>query len=301
MNAWIIYRKNRAEISPEFYEIDKFVKEGEKVGIKVEIFAPEDFDLVVTREDRKSIRVKGEVRNLPDFIMPRMGAGTTYFALAVIRHMERLGVPCFNSSTSIDTVKDKMFTLQILSEKNLPVPKTMLAKLPVDIELVEKQIGFPVIIKTISGSQGKGVFLSRNKKNFSDLLQLIEAANPDMSIIFQEFVEDSFGRDLRVFVVGGRPIACMKRTAPEDDFKANFSAGGTVESYPMTPEIEWLSMECVKILDLEIAGVDLLFDNGHFKVCEVNSSPGFKGLESCCENNIASEIYDFLSLKLGKR
>ena len=63
--------------------------------------APEQFDLVVTRDDRNSVRIQGEVRPLPDFLLPRMGSGTTYFALAVMRHLERLGVQPLNSSHSI--------------------------------------------------------------------------------------------------------------------------------------------------------------------------------------------------------
>ena len=164
-------------------------------GIQLEVVRPEQVDLVVTQEDRKSIQLDGKPTPLPDFVLPRMGAGTTYFALAVIRHLERLGVNSFNSSSSIDTVKDKLFTHQILAQNNIPVPKTMLAKFPLDFEVVREQFGFPVIVKTLSGSQGKGVFLSRTEKEFTDLIQLVEVTNPTTNLIIQEFVETSFGRD----------------------------------------------------------------------------------------------------------
>ncbi|MBU4561158.1 RimK family alpha-L-glutamate ligase, partial [bacterium] len=65
------------------------------------------------------------------------------------------------------------------------------------------------------------------------------------------------------------------------------------------PEIEWLSTECARILNLDIAGVDLLFDGDHFKICEVNSSPWFQGIESCCEVSIPDEIYNFIKVRLG--
>lgn len=106
----------------------------------MKIFTPEQFDIIVTKDDRKSIRIDGEVQHLPDFILPRMGSGTTYFALAVIRHFERLGVPVINGSEAIETVKDKLYSIQVLAENNLPVPKTMLAKFPINAELIEKQI-----------------------------------------------------------------------------------------------------------------------------------------------------------------
>ena len=140
-----------------------------------------------------------------------MGAGTTYFALSILRHLEKLSVPCINSSASVDTVKDKLYTQQILAERNMPVPKTMLMKFPIDAELIEQQIGFPVVIKAISGSQGKGVFLAEKKSHLVDLIQLIELTNPKFNLILQEFVQSSFGRDLRVFVIGGRVVGCMER------------------------------------------------------------------------------------------
>ncbi len=82
----------------------------------------------------------------------------------------------------------------------------------------------------------------------------------------------------------------MIRRAKEDDFRANYSAGGTVESYPVSPLIERIALQAAKVLGLDVAGVDLLFDGDGFKICEVNSSPMFKGLESCSEVNIPQVI-----------
>ncbi len=299
MHGWIIYRETEADLKPESYEINCFMDVAADQNINLKVLKPEQFDLIVTREDRKSIFVDGHPVPLPDFVLPRMGAGTTYYALSILRHLEKLGVPCVNSSLGVETVKDKLFTQQILAEKNLPVPKTMLMKFPVDAELVENQIGFPVVIKAISGSQGKGVFLAEKKEHLTDLIHLIELTNPKFNLILQEFIKSSFGRDLRVFVIGGRVVGCMERIAKDKGFKANFSAGGTVKEHEVTPEIEWLATEASRVLGLDIAGVDLLFDDDHFKICEVNSSPGFQGLQSCCNVNIPQEIYHYLKIRYG--
>ena len=299
MKGWIIYKTPENEVKPETYEISRLIEEAERQSIEIEVLAPEQIDLVVTRDDRKSVLVDNEVQQLPDFVLPRMGAGTNYFALAVIRHLERLGVHTVNSSQSIDTVKDKMFTQQILAEHNLPVPKTMLIKYKSDVELVEKHLGFPVIVKTISGAQGSGVFLAESKTKFVDLLEMINAYKPRATMILQEFIEASRGIDLRVLTIGGRAVAAMKRFSGDDSFKANFSRGGRVEPYELTPEIEWLATETSRVLNLDIAGIDLLFDGDHFKICEANSSPGFEGIESCSEVNIPEEIYNFLRVRLG--
>jgi len=299
MKGWILYKRHKDQITDEFYEIKRFQAVGEELGIAIDVVTPGEFDLIVTRDDRKSIVLNGQSVALPDFILPRMGSGTTYFALAVLRQLERLNVLTYNNSQSIDIVKDKLFTHQILAASNLPVPKTMLAKFPIDANLIEQQFGFPVIIKTLSGSQGFGVFLSESKSNFEDLMNLINATKSEANIIIQEFIQDSRGRDLRVVTVGGRVIGCMQRIAKDNNFKANYSQGGEVKSYNITPEIEWLALETAKILGLDIAGIDFLFDGDHFKVCEANSSPGFEGLESCCDISVAKEIYNFVKLKLG--
>lgn len=300
MVGWILYKDSANNIKPEAYEIHSFLEYSKKHNIELRILAPEQFDIVVTREDRKSILVDHVPTALPDFILPRMGAGTTYFALAVIRHLERLGVYSVNSSQSVDAVKDKLYTLQILAESNLPIPKTILVKFPFESKTLEKHMKFPVIVKTLSGSQGSGVFLSPDKRSFNDLMELINNTNRTANIILQEFIESSKGRDLRVLTVGGRIVSAMERIAPEGGFKANYSLGGTAKKFEITKEIEWLVLEVTRILNLDIAGVDLLFDNDGFKICEVNSSPGFEGMENCCEVNVADEIFKFIKIRLGK-
>ncbi|GIP53443.1 ATP-grasp domain-containing protein [Paenibacillus vini] len=300
MKGWIIYKHLPQDVKPETFEIKRLVEEAVRQEIDIRVLAPEQFELIVTRDDRKSVMVDGEVLQLPDFVLPRMGAGTNYFGLALIRHLERLGVRTFNSSQSIDTVKDKLYTQQILAEHNLPVPKTMLIRSKVDVNLVEKHLGFPVVVKTISGSQGSGVFLAENKSNFIDLLEMINAYKENATMILQEFVESSRGTDLRVITIGGRAVAAMKRNSGSDSFKANYSRGGTVEPYEINPEIEWLALETSRLLNLDIAGIDLLFDGDHYKICEANSSPGFEGIESCCNVNISEEIYNFLRVRLNR-
>lgn len=299
MEGWILYKQRQSEISPERYEMNRFLEVAERREIQLKILCPEQFDLLVNREDNKSVIVDNHFSSLPQFLLPRQGASTPYFSLAVIRHLERLGVNTFNSSQSIEIVKDKLYTQQILAANNFPVPRTMLARYPLNDELIEETIGFPVVVKTISGSQGSGVFLCENKDNLEDLMQLIDTAKTQANFIIQEFIRTSKGRDLRVFIVGSRVIGCMERTSLDGSFKANFSRGGEVKSFPVNKEIEWLATESARVLNLDIAGIDLLFDGENFKVCEANSSPGFKGIESCCDVSIPDSIFDFIKIRLG--
>ena len=301
MKTWLLYRTNEAAVSSEAYEINKLVACLRKRGADVGVFAPEQFELVTTRDDQRSVLIDGAQVDIPDVLLPRMGASTTYFALAVIRQLERLKVTTFNSAAAIETVKDKLFAHQLLAQHNLPIPKTMLAKFPVDIKLVGKTLGFPLVVKTISGSQGSGVFLCEDERKFNELMQLVRATQANANLIFQEFVAASKGRDLRLLVIGGRVVAAMERRAKDGGFKANFSIGGEALAWKPDRQAEWLALESARILGLDIAGIDLLFDDDGYKVCEANSSPGFEGIESCCDVDIAEEIVEFLQLRLGNK
>ena len=295
MNGWILYKND----INESYETQKLVDEFEKQGIKVRVVHPDDIDIFVDRDDRKSILVAGRTRQLPDFVMPRTGSGTTYFIKAIIRHLERLGVVLINGSDAIDNVKDKLYTQQILGESKLPVPKTLLVKHPINLEWVETNINFPVIIKTLSGSFGAGVFLAENKKQLEQLVKMAEITKKSYNIIVQEFIKDSWGKDIRVFVLNKKVIGCMMRQSTDDDFRANITRGGEGIPYQITDEIEWLGGESSRLLNLDIAGVDLLFNNGSYSICEVNSSPGFEGMDKFTKTNIAEDIVNFVKLKIG--
>jgi gamma-F420-2:alpha-L-glutamate ligase len=67
----------------------------------------------------------------------------------------------------------------------------------------------------------------------------------------------------------------------------------------MAPDIEWLATETARLLDLEIAGVDLLFGDDHYRVCEANSAPGFASIEDCTDVDLASLILDHMRMRLG--
>jgi len=295
LSGWIIHKQELGEN----FEVERLVEEFKKQSVDIRVVNPQDVDIFVDRDDRKSIIVSGQQRKLPDFVMPRTGSGTTYFIKAIIRHMERLGVTMINGSESIDAVKDKLYSQQILGQSNLPVPKTMLVRHPINLELIEKNLSYPMIVKTLSGSYGAGVFLVEDRKQFRQLMKMAELTKPSYNIIVQEFIQDSYGKDLRVLVVNGKVVGCMMRQAVDGDFRANLTRGGEAIPYQIDDNIEWLGGECARLLNLDVAGVDLLFNNGSYTICEVNSAPGFEGMEKYTNKNIAIEMVNYVVKKIG--
>jgi gamma-F420-2:alpha-L-glutamate ligase len=299
MEVWILFNEELESPTAEAFEIRRFMAEGREMGIDVKVFHPQQFDLLVSEEESDSILIDGKPVLLPDFLLPRTYVvDTGYFPLAILRQFERLGVPVYNTAACIERVADKLHSHQILAEKGLPTPTTMLAKFPVDIDLVEEHIGFPVVVKTLLGVNGSGVFLIENRDAFLDLMNLIGETNPNIQLIFQKFVAASKGRDLRVFIVNGKVIACMERRAAEGDFKANYSQGGSVHEFHIDEEAKAISIETANALDIQVAGIDLLFTENGYTICEANTFPGFKGLETACAVNVPFEIFSAMQAEL---
>lgn len=120
MKGWILYKRSKQELSEVDHGINRLLSAANHLQIDLEVYKPEQFELVVTKEDRKSILLNGLRVPLPDFLLPRLGAETTYFALAIIRQLEKSGVHTYNNSTAIETVRDKMLLSQLLAQSDLP-------------------------------------------------------------------------------------------------------------------------------------------------------------------------------------
>ena len=293
MKIWMLGNRRGSDN----YEMNRFKEEAQNQGIEFDIVYSDQLDLIVSRDDRKSIRFCDNIVPLPDVLLARTGSGTGHFNLSVLRQFERLNVPTIPNSDSIIASKDKMYANQILAQAGLPIPKTMLTRFPCNTDLVQKQVGFPCVIKVVTGSHGAGVYLCEDAKGFDDLQELISSLDYKNSMIVQEYIEFSEGRDLRVIVVGGRVVGAMQRTSVDGSFKANISRGGVGSQFEMNEELEMLSIQVAKTLDLDIAGVDLLFHNDGYKICEANSAPGFQGFEAAVGVNIPSKIFSYAKLR----
>ena len=292
-SLWIILQKNSSGNQWE----TKRLLESCPSNIEPQLILHPTVDIIVNKENRRSIRVKNKMVDLPKVAIPRTGSGTGYFGFAILRHLERLGVPMVNTSSSIEATKDKLYAHQIFAEQGIPTPKTLLVKHPINANLVEREIGFPAVVKIMAGSYGKGVYQVTSKSRFVDFIDFAHGINTDEAIIVQEYIDTHPGEDLRVFVVGGKVLGAMKRSAKDGSFKANISRGGEGVAYELTPQIEKIALKVCKSLELEVAGVDLLFGKDGFLVCEANSAPGFKGFEQATGIDVAKAIIDYALTK----
>ena len=290
---WVILQKNESSTK---YETERLLASCPDT-IEPQLVLHPTVDIIVSREDRRSIRVKGKIVNLPKVAVPRTGSGTGFFGMSILRHLERLEVPVVNTASAIEATRDKLYSTQVFAEHHIPVPKTMLIKHPANTALVEREIGFPCVVKIFAGSYGKGVYLVHNRREFQDFIDFAHGIKEDEAIIVQEYINSRPGQDVRVMVVGGRAIGAMKRSAQDGSFKANITRGGLGENYPLDDEIIDIAQKTAGALGLDVAGIDLLFDGDSYKVCEANSAPGFQGFEKCTGIDVAKSIIDYALTK----
>jgi len=305
MEVWILYGDDIESNADLAHEVRRFKAEAVRMNISLKVYNPVDFDLIVDENTRDSVLIKGKPVPLPDVVYPYFNHNDhSYFSLAIVRQLERMGCLIYNKAETIEMVRDKLHTHQVLAEKGITSPKTMLAKFPVDddmVNMIERTLGFPVVVKTLKGALGVGVFLIDSPKAFKDQMDLIGQTAPDIQLIFQQFVEASKGRDLRLFVVDGELVASMERRAKEGDFKANYSSGGTVHEFKADKQAIDLAVATAKALDIQIGGIDLLFlKDGGYTICEANTFPGFKGLEKASGVNVPEKIFKSMERRLAQ-
>ena len=203
--------------------------------------------------------------------------------------LEKRGVRLFNPIGAIADCDDKMRTYLALGGFGIPMPKTFAAPLcyyPDEpyggLELVERELGYPIVVKECYGSLGKGVSLARDRAELSSLAERLKC-RPHL---FQEFIEESRGRDVRVIVVGGKAIGSMLRIS-DCDFRSNAELGGKGVPYGLSEEGRLLCEKIARILRLDYCGIDLLFGKEGFLLCEVNSNAFFGTFERVTGVNAA--------------
>lgn len=293
--VWIFFHRDLHPSEPEAAEILRFQETASRIGVALEVLKPQELDLVVETERGWDAIHNGRKLDKPEFIIARTGAETSYFTLAVLRHFERQGVVMVNGPAAIEVVADKLHTMQVLTTAGIPIPRTILGKFPVDVDLVERELGFPVVVKTLKGTRGSGVLLCETREKFGELAGLLDGAKPGADFIFQRYIKSSHGRDVRLFVVGGRVVAAMERRSRDGGFRSNISLGGEGHRFEPPPQMADLAVRVADILHLDIAGVDMLFDEQGYRVCEANSAPGFHGLERACGIDIPEIIFRWLA------
>ncbi|MGE6760394.1 RimK family alpha-L-glutamate ligase [Corallococcus sp. AB049A] len=235
-----------------------------------------------------------------DVVIPRIGASITAYGLAVVNHFEMMDVPVLNPPTAIARSRDKLRALQFLARAGLDMPRTVMAHDRGNVrKLVQEVGGLPVIIKLIKGTQGVGVMIAHTLPEVQTILDTFWDLGQE--IVLQEFVAESEGRDVRALVVGDTVVGAMRRKAKKGEFRSNIHRGGEGRAITLPPDYVEAAVKAARIIGLEVAGVDMLEGREGPRLMEINSSPGFEGLEGATGQDIAGHIVEHALVYAGTR
>jgi ribosomal protein S6--L-glutamate ligase len=276
----------------KLYSTHRLVEAAEQRGHQVRVIDPLRCYMNITAHN-PTIHFKGEPLTGFDAIIPRIGASITFYGLAVVRQFEMMGVYCLNESVAIARSRDKLRSMQLLSRKGIGLPVTGFAHSPDDKTDLVQLIGEPpFVIKLLEGTQGMGVVLAETKKASESVIDAFR--NLNAYFLVQEYIAESSGSDIRAFVVGGKVIAAMMRTAKEGEFRSNLHRGGKAALIKLTPEERSIAARAAKVMGLNVAGVDLIRSKHGPLVLEVNSSPGLEGIEKATGKDVSGLIIEFI-------
>lgn len=278
--------------NPHLYSTKRLVEEGLIRGHEVEVIDPLKCDIIIESE-KPTIFYKDRYLDYVDAIIPRIGASITFFGCAVVRQFEMMGAFTTVTSDSILRSRDKLRCFQRLSKADIGMPKTVFTNYSRDVEEVISHVGgTPVVIKLLEGTQGLGVVLAETKNAAESVLEAFNGLQA--RALVQEYIAESKGADLRVFIVDHQVVGAMKRQGKEGEFRSNLHRGGSANLIKLTtPELA-LAIRAAKALKLPVCGVDMLQSKRGPLILEVNSTPGLEGIEGATQKNIARAIITYI-------
>lgn len=288
--------------NPDLYSNQRIMEAAVARGHEVDFIAIKNCYMDITASKPEIHYRGGQILSYYDAVIPRIRPAATFYGTSVLRQFAAQGTYCLNGPVAIGRSRDKLRTLQILSGKGINIPKTGFADSPADTKDLIKMIGgAPLIIKLLEGTQGIGVVLAETNKAAESVINAFKSLKAQ--ILVQEFIKESRGVDLRLFVVGDKVVGAMERRAAEGEFRANIHLGGTGSKAKITPEERRMAIKAAKLMELRVAGVDIIRSANGPMILEINSSPGLEGVEAATNKDIAGLMIEHLekNVKIKKR
>ncbi len=283
--------------NPDLYSNRRIMEAGQERGHDMEFLSIKDCYIKLDGKNPEMHYRGGRILEDFDAIIPRIRPSATFYGTALTRHFEAMGVYTLNSASAITQSRDKLYSLQLLINSGLPIPTTGFANSPLDTdELIKMVGGAPLIVKLLEGTQGKGVVLAETKKAAESLINAFKSLRAN--ILVQEFVKEANGKDIRCFVINGKVVESIMRTAAPGEFRANIHMGGTAKIIKVTPEERRIAVLAAKTMGLKVAGVDIIRGQNSPLLLEVNSSPGLEGIEGASNKDIAGKMIEAIERDL---
>jgi ribosomal protein S6--L-glutamate ligase len=229
--------------------------------------------------------------------MPPGSLEQVVFRMDLLHRLAARGTAVLNPPRAVEACVDKYLTTALLEGVGLPVPPTVTCQHADAALEAFAVLGGDVVVKPLFGSEGRGMVRVSDPEMAWRTFRTLERTG--VVLYLQQFIHHP-GWDLRVFVLGGRALTAMRRTA-RGDWRTNVAQGGAGEVVPLTPEAERLALRATRAVGAVVAGVDLLPGlNGEWYVIEVNAVPGWRALAPVTGVDVAGAVVDFLAAEHGR-
>jgi RimK family alpha-L-glutamate ligase len=228
--------------------------------------------------------------------VPGGSAEQVFYRMDALHRLEDMGVLVVNPALSIEKTVDKYYTSALLEDAGIKTPKTIVTESFTEAMKAFEELGGDVVVKPLFGSLGMGITRVSDPDVAHRVLRALEMTK---SVYYlQEFIHHP-GEDLRVFVIGGEIVASMRRVA--QGWKTNISGGGKAKPYKPDAEVTEMSLRAAEALGLEYTGVDVIVsETGEAYVVELNSTPGWEGLQTVTEVDITEAVVDHVLTLLSR-
>ncbi|UCH31229.1 MAG: RimK family alpha-L-glutamate ligase [Candidatus Bathyarchaeota archaeon] len=238
------------------------------------------------------------IKDLAALIVRPIGRGSLeeiIFRMDRLHALVRRGIPVINSPSAIEHCVDKYYALTLLEENGLPVPRTVVTESAKEALKGFQELGNDIVLKPLFGSRGVG---SVRITDVESALRIFNSIQYYHGILYlQEFVPHG-NFDIRAFVIGDDVSAAMRRIG--SSWKTNVSQGAQPLTIHLDKQMQNLAIEAAKIVGCEIAGVDIIETNSKPLIVEINSQPGWRGLQSVTQTNIADHIVEHVLSKVKR-
>ena len=282
--------------NPDLYSNKRIIEAAEERGHEIKFYDIKQCYMKLDA-DEPEVHYRGGKTLILDAVIPRIKPSITFYGCALVRQFESIGVYSLNSSQAITSARDKLFSLQVMLQNGLDIPTSGFANSINDTnDLIEMVNGAPLIVKLLEGSQGRGVVMAETTQAAESVVNAFKSLRANLLV--QEFIKEADGKDLRLFVLGGKVVAAMQRQAADGEFRANVHRGGRVSVVKVTQAERQMAVKATKVLGLEVAGVDIIRSSKGPLLLEVNSSPGLEGIETATGTDLARKMISAIEKKL---
>jgi ribosomal protein S6--L-glutamate ligase/tetrahydromethanopterin:alpha-L-glutamate ligase len=279
------------------WHVKNLLKEFDRSGAETFLLPPNRFLYRIGAFPKISVREHG-ITDFDAIVIRKIPGGSPeqiFYRMDVLHMLEEQGVFVINPAESIEKAVNKFYTSALLEKASIRTVKTFVTEKFEEAMKAFEELGGEVVLKPLFGSLGKGI----TRINDPDIAyRVFKTLEMTRSVYYlQEFIPHG-NEDIRAFVIGEKVIASMIRTA--EDWKTNISSGGRARPHDLESDLAETCIEASRKIGLFYSGVDLLRSelDDRVYVTELNSTPGWQGLQTVSDRNITIELVEFTLQKI---